>query len=276
MSTEDWSGETGLSTQQEQPSEHVVLPVGIKKDGQIYKEVVIEEMSGIDDHNIASKAANNGATAVSYLLCRCIQEVPGLLPRKPNPEKLFDLAMARSMCVSDRDYLVSRIYMLSGRNESMFSGKCPLCNELYEEQVLLTELPVIEWPEDKPWELDFELEVGSPEKTDSGEVFHREGILRFPTGKDVEYIAKIKNPAQMVDAMLATLIRRLGTLETIDQERVKRFKSRDRRYLMEDVIQREMPGFRQWKDVECMCGREFTVKIDLTAFLGGRRKSTKK
>lgn len=272
----DWSGEAGGS-EENTPDEHVVLPVGIKKDGELYKELFIEQMSGVDDHNIATKAGGNGAKSVTYVLARCIQEVPGLLARKQNPEKLFDLALARAMSIPDRDYVLSRIYMLGGRNDSILAGECPRCERIYEENVLLTDLPVIPWPEDDPWEIPFTLEVGSPEEPEGGgaTIYHKEGVIRFPTGKDIEYLAQIKNPAQMVDATLAACITQLGTLTSLDQERMKRLKSQDRQLLM-TTVQRELPGFRQWKEVQCTCGRDYDVKIDLTAFLGGRRKTTKR
>jgi hypothetical protein len=271
---QDWSGEAGQSTEYI-PDDHIRLPVGIPKDGQRYRNVVIEELSGIDDHLISSKqASNNGAIATSLVLCRCIQEVEGLLERKQNPEKQFDRALARNMTQVDRDFILSRIYMLSGNNDVTMTNKCPRCGAVWEEFVRLSDLEVIEWSDDEPLEIPFELEIGSPETVDGELIYHKEGILRFPLGKDSELIAKLGNTAAMVDSTIAACTRKLGTLEVMDQERAKRLKSRDRQKIML-TIQQDLPGLRQWKTITCDCNRDFEIVCDLTSFFDERRRKTK-
>jgi hypothetical protein len=272
----DWSGEAGQELEGQEISDHVILPVGIKKDGQLYRELYIEQMCGIDDHNIASKARNkNGSVAVSLVLCRCIQEIPGLLARKTNSEKMFDRALARAMCVPDRDYVLSRIYMLSGQDDAIMAGECQRCERAWEEDVKLSELPIIAWNEDKPWEISFKLNRGFAVNEGGETIFHKEGNLRFPTGKDVETLGNISNMAEAVDAIVAACITKVGDLSSVDQEMVKRLTSLDRQELMTS-IQNDLPGMRQWKEVRCQCGATVEVRLDLSSFLNVRRRKTKK
>lgn len=266
-----------IETEEFVPEDTVRLPVGIEVDGTRYRNVVIDELSGVDDHNLASKkTGNNGAKGTTIVLCRCVQEVDGLLKAKQNPEKLFDRSFARKMTVIDRDFLLAKIYQLGGENEVVMAGECPRCQKAWEEDALLSDLEVIEWPEDEPLELEFELPAGYTHIEKNGErTLHKKGVIRFATGSDQEQVAELSNPAQAFDAMFAACIKKLGDLESIDQEVVKRFKSRDRRYLMQ-FLQLNLPGLRQWKIVKCSCGREFDITTDLTAFFDGRRSSAKK
>jgi len=258
-------------------SESVRLPVGIL-DGDIrYRDVTIEEMSGIDDHLVSGKkSGNNGAKALSLVLCRCVQEVEGMhqYKFKSDPEKLFDLELARKMCQPDRDFLVTRIHMLADNDEGVLAGECPRCNRIWEEDVDLRKMDVYEWPDGEPLQLEFELDVGYVEREGGKKIYHKRGVMRFPTGKEQELVGKMDDESDIIDAMLASCIIELGTLEAVSQEIVKRFKSRDRRKLM-TIIARGLPGLRQWKTVECRCGREFDIKLDVSAFFEGRRSTTK-
>jgi len=250
-------------------SDTVRLPVGLEVDGVRYRKVVLDEMTGIDDHNIASKkAGNNGAKAMTLLLCRCVQKIEGYLNRKENPEKLFDRSFARKLTIVDREFLLTRIYILSGDDKAMLAGQCPRCNEPWEEDIFLSELPVVEWPEDKPLEVEFELPRGFVR---DGKV-HKKGVVRFPTGKEQELMAELKNPAQIFDSLFASCLKQLGDLTSFDQEMMKRMRSTDRRYLMQH-LQSAFPGVRQWKEVRCRCGRDFSADVDLTSFFDGGRRT---
>lgn len=261
-------------------SDHVTLPIGLDHEGQRYRHVVIDEMSGVDEELVSNKkkTGGNGSKAVSLVLCRCIQEIPGLLERKNNSDSLIDRELVRKMYQCDRDYLVSRIHMLAGNDETVMAGKCPRCDEVYEEDVLMSRLPVTEWPSDKAAEFEFELPVGYT-VTDRGKspVTHTKGTFKFPRGIEQEMVASIRdNPGLANSAMIASCIKGLGTVGTIDQEIAKGLKTRDRRHLMEEV-KLKMPGMRQWKTHDCQgCGREFDLVVDMTAFFRGRTSSATK
>lgn len=259
------------------PEDTVRLPVGISKDGIRYREVTIEEMCGIDEHLVAKKdSQNNGALATSRVLCRCIQEVEGLLPKKRNPEAQFDRSLAKALVQPDRDFLLSRIQLLGGNDWVTMAGKCPRCNAVWEESTRLSSLPVNEWPDDKPLYLEFELIRGVPIK-EKGEIVGvaKKGKLRFPTGKDQEMSGSFYSLAEQMDGMLAACIFDLEGIGTLDSETVKRLKSIDRQYLM-DMVGRQLPGLRQWKEVKCDCGKTFAISVDLTSFFDARRRREKK
>jgi len=253
-------------------SDTVRLPVGLEIDGTRYRNVVIDEMSGIDDHNIASKkSGNNGAKAVSLILNRCIQEVEGHLKQKQNPDKMFDRSLARKLTVVDRDFLLSKIFQLGGDTEALMAGQCPRCEAVWEEEVKFADLDVVEWPEDDKMEIAFTLPAGLRVVEKGVVKVYHEGTLRFPTGKDQELAGELgDNAAVVFDAMFAACITSLGDLEEVDRESMRTLKSRDRRYLAQ-ILQSELPGLRQWKIVKCTCGKKFDINVDLTSFFGGRR-----
>lgn len=258
-------------------SDIVTLPIGIDHDGSRYRTVIIDEMSGVDEELVSNKkkTGGNGGKAVSLVLCRCIQEIPGLVERKRSPDSMIDREIVRKMYQCDRDFLIARIHMLAGNDETVLAGKCPRCDALHEEEVLMSKLPVSQWPVDKPAEMEFDLPVGyTVSERGKPPVTHTKGVFRFPRGVEQELVAAIRdNPGQANSAMIATCIKKLGTFGSIDQEIAKSLKSRDRRYLM-DEVKNQMPGMRQWKAYDCgECGREFDLTVDMTAFFRGRTSS---
>lgn len=265
-----------LSTDNCELSDTLRLPVGLDIEGTRYRTVVIDEMSGVDDHNIASKkAGNNGAKAVTLILCRCIQEVEGHLQRKDNPEKMFDRSLARKLTIVDRDFILSRIFQLGGDTEALMAGQCPRCSSVWEEEVPFSSLPVVEWPDDEPLEIPFRLPAGLRVVEKGVVKIYKEGIVRFPTGKIQELVGDIgDNGAAAFDALFSSTIKKLGDLDSVDQDMVKSLKSRDRRYLQQHM-QASLPGLRQHKQVKCSCGCKFDITVDLAAFFDGRRSMEK-
>lgn len=269
-STED-SPEEGESTKAE-VSDHVRLPVGIEIAGVRYRDVIIDEMGGQDEKLAGDKkkTGGNGAKGMTLVLCRSIQAIAGLVEQKKNPNSLIDRKYVRGMYQVDRDFLVSRIQMLADKDETRMQAQC-ICKTIYEEDVLLSELKVREHPDDAPCELSFTLPRGYLEVVKRGDnVLHREGILRFPIGSDQEAVSPIakNNQGLGMTAMLAATITKLGTLENIDQDVTGNMKSRDRRYLF-NQIRDDMPGLVQWKPVECYeCGRDLEAVVDLSGFFG--------
>jgi len=257
-----------------EPSELVRLPVGIEKDGVRYRDVTIDELSGIDEALLANKKKTGGNTAkgLTMVLARSIQEISGLVPRKRNPDTPIDPMIPRRMYQVDRDFLFSRIQLLSDRDETILRGTCPRCRRGVEEEVLISERPVKEWPEDKPCEFEFELERGYVEVPKKGErVVHKKGVVRLSKGTDQEgvAIAAQENTGHAATIMLAACITRLGTLENIDQAIAARIKSRDRKLIF-DVLRDNAPGMKMWEHLTCYnCGHsEVEAIVDISAFFG--------
>lgn len=257
-----------------EPSEHVRLPVGVEKDGVRYRNVVIDELSGVDEALISNKKKTGGnqAKGLTMVLARSIQEIEGLVPRKSNPDTPIDPQIPRMMYQVDRDFLFSRIQMLSDKDATVMRGTCARCRASHEQEVLISERPVKEWPDDKPLEFEFELMRGYAEVTKGEDpVFHKKGILRLPRGRDQEAVAAISqdNPGQAMTAILAACIQKLGTLDNVDQTIAARLKGRDRRYLF-NLIRDEAPGVKVWDFVTCYnCGNpEVEAILDLSGFFG--------
>lgn len=258
---------------QETTSEYVELPIGIEIEGIRYRRVVIDETTGVDEQLASNKkkTGGNGAKAMSLVLCRSIQEIEGLVERKKNPDSLIDRKYVREMFQPDRDFLFSRIQILVGNDTSALRGRCKDCGESYEEEIFLSEREVRKWPDKEPCELSFELPKGYLEhKSRKDSVLHRNGILRFPRGRDQENLIPLAkdNTARAMSAMFAACITKLGELNGIDQEIAAKLKSSDRRYLF-GLIREKMPGLKQWEDVVCPeCGRTIEALVDLSGFFG--------
>lgn len=256
-------------------NDRVRLPVGIEVNGRRYRDVTIEEMSGIDDELVSGKKANgNGAIGLTLVLCRCIQEIDGVVDQKDNPESLIDKRIVRGMTQIDRDFLITRIQMLGGNNTGILANLCPRCKKRHELEVELSELQTVEWPDESPLEVDFTLEVGHIERdneTRKPVKAHKEGRLRFPIGSHQEAVGTMQDPSKIMTSMLAACITQLGTLKPPSYEVVRRLKSRDRKLLMH-IMKTKLPGLRQWKEVECDCGRVFDLTLDVSAFFDVRRK----
>jgi len=275
VASSSWEGEAGEKESEDfAPSDHIELPVGVMKDGTNYRNFVIDEMTGIDDHNVAKKSENNGSKAMSLVICRTTQEVDGLLKRKQNSEKMFDRELARSMAQPDRDFLITRIFMLSGRDDTFMSGECPRCQRITEKAIKLSKLPVMSWDDDKPREISFDLDIGVETREKGKPVFYKKGVLRFPTGKEQELTGKMENAAEVFDSMFTACAKFEG-LDSLDTSMVMRMKRRDRDAITE-VLKYGLPGIRQWEDVECQCGCEFEIRLDLASFFVGRRRKGKK
>jgi hypothetical protein len=276
-SFDDWEKDSDDGVPDFTPDNTVELPVGLRKDGQVFRTVVIDELCGIDDHLVASnKSGGNGAKAMSMVLCRAVQEVPGLLRMKKDSEKLFNREFARALTEIDRVFLITRIFMLSGRNESAFVGRCRHCKKVHNERVFLSQLEVKSWPDDKPPQVEFHLKKGFKEKTDSGkEVFHKEGILRFPLGKESELLGKMENEAEATDSLLAACIVSVGNYGKVDTSMVKALKRQDREELMFSLSE-SLPGIKQGKWITCECGMDMELRLDLISFFEGRRRNAKR
>jgi hypothetical protein len=258
-------------------SDAVTLPVGLEIDGVRYRKVFIDELTGTDDHLLAGKkASKNASKSTSNVLARCIQEIEGVVPRKKNPDALIDVSLVQKMYGMDRDFILAKIHQLSGKNELVLAGSCPRCKAIYEENGTIDTLDVVEWPEDKPCEVPFELEIGIPQVVNGNTIWHKNGILQFVTGKIQELSGEIDNAADQIDALLCASIKQVGDMTAVDRTQVKKMRSRDRQALLE-IIQYDYPGMKMWKTVACEnCDREFEAQADITSFFGGsgRRKKT--
>lgn len=235
-------------------SNRVTLPVGIEKDGVRYREVVVDEMKGVDEEGLSNpRHKENFAGAQTELLQRCILEVPGMMPRKADPFHNAPITLVRGMFSADRDALMLAIRMLTFGPMMTLSWRCDKCTAVNDDEVDLTTLQVVEWPADKAPEIEFDLPRGIEK---DGKV-HKLGRLRFPKGTDAEVLAKqvSRDPGVATTSMLAMLIMDVEGLKP-DRVMVQRMSVLDRGALG-DAFRESLPGVRMETNTTCSrCGEE--------------------
>lgn len=256
-------------------NERVTLPIGIEVDGVRYREVVIDEMTGVDEENLASrKVRNNGAKAISLLLRRCIQSIEGVLPQKSNPLLMIDEKWVRNMYVADRDYLVLCIRALSGNSEVLTDSECTSCGHENAAIVDLKELDVYEWDENSPVEIRVDLPRGFYNK-ESGQ-YHKEVTWAFPKGTAQEKIASL--PEHQVGTMLiATGIKQVQGLEVIPHpDEIRKLSVRDRNAFAQAIMENTV-GVDTAVDLTCeSCGHEYQVEVNTVGFSSSGQPQTPK
>lgn len=255
-------------------SDRVILPIGIEVNGVRHREVVIDEMSGIDEENLISrKVRNNGAKAITVLLQRCIQEIPGVLERKKNPYAMVDEALVRSMFVADRDYLLLCIRALSDKGEVASEFTCKACGSQQFTAIKVSELPIYEW-DDSPAEVVVEMQRGFYD-VDSGKHYPR-FTWAFPTGKTQEKLAEI-DETQMGSALIASGIRSVeGLRYTPSLEDVRRLSMRDRQAISEQIASYSV-GVETKTSCACdSCGEENEFEVNVAGFFSSVTPKTSK
>lgn len=260
--------------------EDVVLPVGIRHDGGLYRNVKISEMTGYDDENLAKPAvANNGAVAVTTILRRCVQGIEGLVEQKKDPFKSLPHKFVREMMTQiDRDFLLLSIKALDAPSETVETTKaCPSCNARNEDARSIADLEVFDWPEDA----DPEITLTLPRPVVSEGVPYAHVVWRFPTGAHQELAAK-QGKHHILTSMLAASVRCfLSDKEEVDplepdSELLRRMSTNIRTAILTGA-QENSPGLNLAIDFTCeSCGHEFDGMIDVSALFSSGSVETRR
>lgn len=258
-------------------TDKVILPIGLEVDGTRYREIVIDEMTGIDEENLTSKKIkNNGAKAVSVLLRRCIQEIPGLMERKKNPMDLIPEKFVKEMYVADRDFLTLCIRALSEKSKFLSSFSCPSCTFTEEKWIDFNEMDVYEWDESMPVQLEIELPRGFFDQTDNQ--YKGKVVWEFPKGKAQEGMASIPD-GQMATYMIASGIRSVEGMRALPSDHdVRRLGVRDRNAFAQAITDNSI-GVDTKIELICeSCGHEYDTEVNIMGFfsLGGEEKKESK
>lgn len=253
-------------------SDRVTLPVGLEVGGVRYREVVIDEMSGVDEENLISrKVRNNGAKAITVLLQRCIQEIPGLLERKKNPYTLVDENLIRAMYVADRDYLLLCVRALSDKGEINSDFTCTHCGSEQTTAIHISSLPVYEW-DDSPTEIKVQMPRGFYD-VDSGK-FYNTFTWGFPTGKVQEKLAEVQE-TQVGSALIASGIRSVDGLRYLPSlEDVRRLPMRDRQAISEQISAHSVGVETSTTCVCDACGQETKFEVNVAGFFSSAPRKT--
>ena len=257
-------------------SETVTLPVGLLIKGQRYTEVVIEEMILEDQSNLASKSVrNNGAKAMDLILRRCIQEIPGLLPRKSRKTELIKDQYVKQMLAPDRDFLFIAIRALGMDDSLRIHGKCPSCGEDNNIDVVIEELEVLEWDFDEAPEPHIEIDLPKGIMGNDGKRY-KKVFWKFLNGSNQAKLAALPPKKQTAALMASSMFRVEGMEETVDSEMVRTMSLRDQQYLMRQVYEMT-PGVDLRQETECLhCEHEWIIDIDVKDFFSSEEENPKK
>lgn len=256
-------------------NDKVILPIGIEVDGVRYREVVIDEMTGIDEENLSSrKVRNNGAKAISLLLRRSIQKIEGLVEQKRDPLSLIDEKWVRAMYVADRDFLIMCIRTISGDPEVMVSPDCPECGHENAHLVDLRELDVYEWDESEVPMITIDLPRGFYNK--ETEEYCKRLTWKFPKGSDQEKMASLPEN-QMGTNLIAFGIQEIeGMTYSPSLEDVRNLSIRDRNAIAQAILDNQV-GADTNVEVDCeACGHEFKVEVNTVGFSNLGQRQTQK
>ncbi len=246
-----------------QPSEHVVLPIGLDIEGVRYREVIIDEMTGYDDEALANKKhRNNGAKAMSDLLRRCIQAIPGLVPQKKKRYSKIDRKYVLSMYAADRDFLFLSIRALGMEPSFDLPISCPRCGEEHEHEIVIAEMDVLEMEPGT----EAALQVTLPKGFESDGKFLPVVTWKFPNGNQQERIASMPRN-KVATATITSCIHEVeGLGRRPDTEMVRRLRTRDRMFLMQ-CVREYTPGVDL--RIECFCSEcqhEWVGEVDPSHF----------
>ena len=255
-------------------SDTVTLPVGIQHEDCRYRQVIISEMNGYDEENLSSrKVRNNSSKGLTIVLRRCIQEIPGVLDRKADPNSLIPEAIVRNMVSYDRDYLFFCIRALNGQSEIAARYICPSCGDDVDVTTDLSDINVYEWPDTEALMMDLEFSRGF--KVDG--VWINKAKWRFLTGRDQEALAKLTGAA-MLTSMLHQGIDSFEGIEFIPPESTYKEMSSAERLDAITQLTEDSPGIDLSIQSECgACGEEFDTTLDVSNFfnLESLRKTRK-
>lgn len=255
-------------------TEKVILPIGIDVDGVRYREVIIDEMNGIDEENLSSrKLQNNGGKAITVLLRRCIQQITGLVDKKDNKMSLISEDIVRNMYIADRDYLVVCIKTLSNTSEIFTELKCGSCDGDLEHIIDFKDMDVYEWDED----LDAYLEIELPRGFYDNENDRYCNIVKwkFPTGKVQEAMSSTE-PSKLSTMMISSGIIEVKDLGYVPSfEQVRRLSLSDRNVFANAILDNSV-GVETKVEIECrFCGHINESEVDLVGFTSSARAKQK-
>lgn len=232
------------------------------KEGVVYKEFQIKEMTGEEEEAISkANVRNNGGKVIRTILERCITDIGGMTPKSVGMTQWRE--MIQSLSVGDQDIALLKIREETLGSELEVNHVCPSCGQELTTILDVNELEVI--PFNGKDTLDFELPKGYVDN--KGEL-HKFGTIRYPNGLDREMLSQIvKNNSGMANTMLlARCITKFEGLPTYDQV-IRKLSIRDREYLVNLLKENEF-GVSLETEVMCTsCGHAFKGNLNTSNFI---------
>lgn len=247
----------------------VNLPIGIESDGTYYKRVIIDEHCGYDSENSTTpEVKGNVVKANTLLLRRIIQEIPGLLERKPQRYGFISEELVRNMFQADRDACLVTLLQNTSDPISKETPICPKCDSVQATETI--DLRTIEFTNWSHKETNFRFELPSGYTENS--VTYKVGTFRLPTGADIEeFVSAARNNINDAQTRLITRCMKLDNLTICTRETVKTMLTRDRDYLIWK-LGTVTPGFKTLLNITCnTCGHKFKHGINVMDFFDSTR-----
>lgn len=258
------------------------LPVGIRTNGTVYRDVVIDK-STVVDLEIATDPAmkGSGPKILKALVARAIQEVPGLLPRKTDSSSAIEPAWLGSMYIADAIFISMQRDFYSKKHENTYKTKVitcpePECGHKTTYDVELDHIAVYEASDEDDLKLEFEFDEPFTLKG----VEYVGGFTKPLTLDNAIYVSKASNDKTMAMNMAlfgTTLLTNEGKEKNID---VALGEGRNiPASAMEDILATYMqtPGVQSFVDLECPnCKKAFEENgVDLASFFTRKDKKEK-
>jgi hypothetical protein len=234
------------SLNEPKPTQNVFeLPCGLLDGDNLYKDVVVREISGYEEDMLANQKMP-ASKKMSELLARCVTRIGPITDKGKIAQAIMDLI------VGDRAALIFAIRRVTLGDEYPFKDKCPECEKesLYAVD-LGTEISIKEMPDPKKRLFEKVLPSGK--------------VVRFKpmTGHGEEKLAKSKNRDE--DALSLAIQMRLETLDgkPAGLGDVKGLGLRDRQALR-DAFEEVEGGVDTEVDMKCPhCEHEFKREVDI-------------
>lgn len=248
-----------------------LLPIGLLKDDKYHREVSFDKWRGEDHERLTTPAGKkNPGRIITDILCRLIQEIPGVLPRKADPWSLAPKSVIDDMFSADRDFLILQTLAASKRNTvQVMEVACQHCGADLEEDIDLCEIEVMPYGSGPPF-VEFVLEDGIDVKNMEEEVVTaRKGKFYLPTCKVTEMIAKSGAQGELAQftEMIAACVRDFEVTGSITPLMAKRKMTLDDRNDLLEHVNGMSSGANIRHKVECFaCSEESEVAIEVARF----------
>ena len=250
-----------------QPGEKIILPVGVvSKNGERFREVIIDEIEGTDEHILGDKKyAKNAGRAITELLRRVILAIPGIV-EKEDPGDLLSRKLVEQMFDADRTAVLFGVQLISYDENPTIDWACEKCGEDNEFDLDPSTVRVQYWSdEEDTFRIPFEL----PRGLRHGKKTLKCGYLKLLRGEEQE---KVLREAQLrahtvLTKYLEYAVTDIDGVQT-DFAMLSRLKRRDRDYLS-GLMSTDAPGLDLDRESDCYaCGRRQQIPLSVAGFFG--------
>ena len=158
--------------------EQFELPLGVIRDGEVHKDVVLTPMTAKIRRLLTTKESQkNPSVGISKLILSCCESIGGLTP---------SIQLISGLTTGDRDFILLRLRMISLGDDVTAQMTCPRCSDELTFDFNLPKIEIMRLTKDKDFEIEDNVPIVTLTNDDLGLVVR----MRLPTGYDQEAISK--------------------------------------------------------------------------------------